>query len=579
MKKSSILLLALAGVVFISSQSFFNVPAKKSKPLQQSSYLAFPKNAAICVPQYWKSDTAINMPALKGWGHYSWKVNSKSDSAQYYFDQGISLYYAFHSIESIASFEKAAAIDPTFAMAWYGKALAMGPTINYGSTYRAPSEALEAAIKSKSLSANCSPLEKDLINAIQVRYSPDTTASLKQLRKDYAKAMAIVYEKHAQNVDATTLYADALLLVHPWDLYHHDQSPKEWTPEIAALLKHAMTLSPSHPGANHFYIHTMEGSAHPELALKSAHLLDTLMPSVSHITHMASHIYVRTGDYKRGIKVNNDAIAGFNNYMAAYSPVANGALLYDVHNVHLKSTCASLAGNYKTAITAADELVQSIPLPYLSMGGADGNYVQYVYSAAVLTDVRFGKWDKVLKSEADEKLTYIALINHFAKGVAYSRSHQPLKAAEEMKKLKVNLTSKDLQFIPDNFSSAYQGGLIAQSILQGLIFEEQHNYKEAITAYNKAVLEEDKLIYNEPRDWPLSSRQYLGNVLTKAAKYKEAADVFNTDLKIHANNGWALTGLAIAYKQLGNTAALSKTNQRLTIAWEIKDTKIDRAVF
>jgi len=52
------------------------------------------------------------------------------------FNQGINMYYAFHMIESIASFEKATRFDSTNAMAWYGRALSLGPTINDDATIR-----------------------------------------------------------------------------------------------------------------------------------------------------------------------------------------------------------------------------------------------------------------------------------------------------------------------------------------------------------------------------------------------------------------------------------------------------------
>lgn len=51
------------------------------------------------------------------------------------------MYYSFHTIEAIASFTKATHLDPSSAMAWYGKSLAMGPTINYDNGYVAPTGA------------------------------------------------------------------------------------------------------------------------------------------------------------------------------------------------------------------------------------------------------------------------------------------------------------------------------------------------------------------------------------------------------------------------------------------------------
>jgi tetratricopeptide (TPR) repeat protein len=339
----------------------------------------------------------VDISALKGWGSYQWKISHATDSAQFYFNQGINMYYAFHSIEAIASFTKATHLDPGCAMAWYGKALAMGPNINYPNAYRAPSEALEAAIKSKELSEKCTPLEKDIINAIQKRYSADTTISVKQIRTNYADAMQLVYEKHKTNADVVTLYADALLLLHPWDLYYHDFKPKPWTPKIRSLLEEAMKLSPKNPGANHYYIHTMEASATPVLALKSAHLLDTLMSGVSHITHMPSHIYIRTGDYQRGIKNNDAAVADYNAYLKQYTPVINNFPLYLAHNMHMKINCAQMAGNYRIAMDEAIDLQNKLPAEYLGLKNSDGNMVQYLYAQPAFTNVRFGKWAEIIK--------------------------------------------------------------------------------------------------------------------------------------------------------------------------------------
>ena len=74
-----------------------------------------------CSPDYIPT-AADDIPLLSGWGNYNWPVSSSSDSARIYFNQGINMYYAFHIIESRASFDKATRFDPECAMAWWGKA-------------------------------------------------------------------------------------------------------------------------------------------------------------------------------------------------------------------------------------------------------------------------------------------------------------------------------------------------------------------------------------------------------------------------------------------------------------------------
>ena len=76
-------------------------------------------------------------------------VSSSNDSANIYFQQGINMYYGFHIIEALASFEKAMKFDDNFAMGHWGKALAYGPNIN-DIGYAASPEAISAMQKAKS---------------------------------------------------------------------------------------------------------------------------------------------------------------------------------------------------------------------------------------------------------------------------------------------------------------------------------------------------------------------------------------------------------------------------------------------
>ena len=65
---------------------------------------------------------------------------------------------------------------------------------------------------------------------------------------------------------------------------------------------------PDHTGANHYYIHAVEASPHPEKALASAKRLETLAPSAGHLVHMPAHIYIRTGNYLDAARANVAAV-------------------------------------------------------------------------------------------------------------------------------------------------------------------------------------------------------------------------------------------------------------------------------
>lgn len=535
------------------------------------------KSAAWCSPDYTPSVTD-DIPLLSGWGNYSWKISTKSDSAQIYFNQGINMYYAFHIIESRASFDKATRFDPACAMAWWGKALAFGPNINdFG--YERPSDAFPAAQKAVTLKAIVSEKEKALIEAMAIRYSNDKTTEQGKLNGLYRDAMKAVFKTYPNDENISTLYADALMLLHPWDLYDQAFNPRPWTGEIVATLKHALQLNTKQPGANHLFIHAVEASAKPEAALKAADFLSAAMPDISHLTHMPSHIYIRTGHYEKGITLNEKAVTGYKKLYDYFPPTEENLALYVLHNTHMKLNCAQMAGNYSVADAASKELQEQIPGFYLQIPGALGNYVQYLHQSTLFTWIRFGKWIKILNVPLADSLSFTPVLQHFARAMAFAKSNKIAEAENEFEIMKLKMEEPSLKKPLAPFNSAYNAALVARGIAEGTIAEQRNDLKKAVSFFKQALIDEDNLIYNEPRDWLLPARHYLGNALIKAAEYKEAVIVFKKDLQVNPNNGWALTGLEKCYKALKNTEALAAVQKQLKTAWSIKDINITAAVF
>ena len=273
--KSRLLLLAVFSL--ITALLAFRMKEISAKTHYKED-IAANKNKTIirCGPDWealkeWIDESDI--PPIPGAGIYKWKISTTSDSAQFYFNQGINMYYSFHIIEAMASFKKAERFDPTCAIIFWAKALTYGPNINdFG--YRASPEALTAVSETNKLAEKASPYERALINAMTVRYTGDSTdVTRAQLNQEYTDKMKNVYEKFPNNPDAQALYADAMMLQHPWNLWNVNGTPKPWTPLIREVLEKLLAKSPNHPGANHYYIHVMEPSPFAAKALPSAERL------------------------------------------------------------------------------------------------------------------------------------------------------------------------------------------------------------------------------------------------------------------------------------------------------------------
>ncbi len=291
----------------------------------------------------------IDIPPMPGAGIYKWKISTTNDSAQFYFNQGINMYYGFHIIESLASFKKALKFDSKAPMIHWALALAYGPNIN-DVGYSTSPEAFEALNNLNKYAAKATPVERSLIDAMNLRYSNDTTQTREHLNQLYVDKLKEAVDKHPNAPDVLALYADAMMLQHPWDLWHVNGTPKEWTPAIREVLEKLLKISPDHPGANHYYIHVMEPSPFANLAAASADRLGRLTPGLSHMVHMPSHIYLRTGNYQKGVQVNVEAVNQYNKYKKLFPAVTNNEFLYRLHNEHMLVNNAMMQGKRKMSM-------------------------------------------------------------------------------------------------------------------------------------------------------------------------------------------------------------------------------------
>ena len=484
-----------------------------------------------------------NMIPLPGTGSHTWKINSTSDSAQFYFNQGINLYYGFHIPEALPSFKKALSFDSTSAMLYWAVALAYGPNIN-DAVYVASKDALLAVSKAKLLLNNSSPKERELIEAMESHYSADSTRERAALNQVYADKMKTLYLKYSTDAEIGALYADALMNLHPWDLWQHDGKPKPWTPELISVLENTLAHNPEHPGANHYYIHTMEASPYASKANASADRLGRLTPGLSHMVHMPSHIYIRTGEYDKGVKVNEAAIKNYYGYKKLFPDVVINAFLYDYHNRHMQAACSMNTNDYSRAIKDALDCRNAIDTTLLSMEDPMGNYGQYIYMTPELTMVTFKKWSDILLEPAiGNRYHYGTLIQEFAKGMAYANTGKLEMAKSSLAIMESLLLEKDMSVVLAPFNAPVTGGTVAKYILMGTIAEKENHLNQAIHYFTKGIETEDSLVYQEPRDWLVPARHYLGHALLKEMKYKEAEKVFLKDLSYQPGNYISTTGL------------------------------------
>jgi len=480
-------------------------------------------------------------PLFTGWGHYSYKVHTSSDSAQLYFDQGLNLYYSYHLREALASFKEAARFDPECTMAYWGQALAMGPYYN-SYTYKMPAAVLPVLEQMNRTEANAPSEEKALAEVMRRRYSSDTSDSQrKRLNRDYAEGLLQLMAEYPDDVDIKALYVDAVMLEHSWDFWANDGQPKYWTPGLVDTCDAILKIRSSHPAALHYKIHLVEASRHPEKALAAADSLQTSMPGVPHMVHMSSHMYQRNGLYAKGIDVNDKASL----LAVQYDTTArnlNLGLFAQTHFDGVETYCALNANMYSKAIQTSYHLRKIILRSYKSH--LANPFFQYMYMMPMLVHVRSGKWKMAMDEPApDSSQHYASLLYEFGKGMACLRLHKMDSAERHLWRLRGWLKDSTLRVRIMPFNAPVEGARIAEAILAGEICFAKKDYKGAIRWLEKGVAVEDGMIYREPKDWPIPVRHYLGNCLLKLHRPAEAEKVYREDLVHNPGNGWALVGL------------------------------------
>jgi tetratricopeptide (TPR) repeat protein len=519
-------------------------------------------------------------PLYNNLGNLHHEITTSSPEAQRYFDQGLTLSYAFNHAEAIRSFRQAAAIDPDCAMCFWGMAYALGPNINAPITPEAAKEANKALDLAAGRAEKASAKEQAYIAALAKRYSSDPTADRAPLDAAYAAAMRALVATFPDDLDAATLYAQSLMDTSPWNYWNADGSPREFTNDVLASLESVLKRKPDHPGAIHFYIHAVEASPDPKRAEQYADRLPALVPGAGHLVHMPAHIYLRTGRFNDASTANENAIRADAAYKAGNAVAGN--MTYDVgyipHNPHFFVVSASLEGRRADALRAADDVKGRMHAEMLrdaSMGGM----VQHFMLTPLFTRLRFGLWDEVLAEPLPpQDLPYMQAIAQAARSIASAATG---RFDEAEKQLAMARTAKDDASLKTLYVSSVNVGSavanIAYEVAAGELRARLKRGGEAAKHFAAAAAMEDRLTYMEPPDWPIPVRQLQGAALLSLGRAAEAEQAFREDLKRFPNNGWSLSGLYASRVKQGRErdGATIILQTQFAQAWRRADVKVE----
>ncbi len=379
--------------------------------------------------------------------------------------------YTFARLDAIRSFREAWKRDPDCAICYWGEGWAWGSYLNGPMSADQSPFAYYASQRAMQLmDTHATAREKAFIQALSVRYVKDfDAAKRKEQDTAYTEAMRKLAEAYPDDLDAVTLYADALFLLEPRRGTRDVEAPN--IKRLHGVLESVLAKDPKHPGACHLYVHATESTVRPDKAVACAEFLGQSIPGASHINHMPSHTWNEVGRWGDSVRANLDAW-----HSDQKADLGEGFAIYPDHNLHMLLYAASMDGQGAIAVQAGKDY---------SKRTNDSMY-------QVLTLIRFGRFDEVIEVSKRPEREVNAAAWDFAQGYAKLK----LKEAD-FAKVYLDRMKKTAETSKQEFRSHPAKRLIGvlTGILEGEIALTAGDLPKAIALFEEAVKLDDELEY------------------------------------------------------------------------------------
>ena len=537
-------------------------------------------------------------------GSYKRTITTTAPEAQLWFDRGLNWLYGFNHAEAIACFQKALAHDPACAMAYWGISYAAGP--NYNLPWNRYDPAGKAAALAAAYDAmqgalarvdRASPVEQALIRALPPRYPQrETIEDQAPWDAAYADAMRRVFQAHRDDLEVRHVFVEAIMNLTPWqmwDLKTGGVAKGAGTLEATDVLESCLRDNPAawdHPGLLHLYVHLMEMSPFPQRALRAGDRLRDLVPDSGHLIHMPTHIDVLCGHYRDVLVYNQRAIVADRKFLAREGAM-NVYALYRTHDHHFAIYGAMFLGQYRAAMEAAQELIDTTPEALLRIPSPPmADFVEGYLPMKQHVLIRFGKWREIIAQELPKdrdlycSTTAMMLyaqtvahsaLGHIAEAEVTRAAFLEAKGRVPESRLVHNNTVRDLLEI-------------AHAMLDGELEYRRGNHEAAFAHLRRSVELDDALPYDEPWGWMQPTRHALGALLLEQGRVAEAEAVYRSDLGLdgklsracqHPDNLWSLHGLHECLTRRGETVEAALIKQRLDLALARSEVPVKASCF
>ncbi len=480
--------------------------------------------------------------------------NSGAAEAQEPFLRGLLLLHSFEYDDAREAFAEARRIDPDFAMAYWGEAMAHNHPVWFRQNTKAARDVLSklAPTPEARLAKAPTDREKDYLRTADVLFVGDDDKEARD--RAFAEAMQRLYERYPDDLDAAAFYALSLL-----GTSHGGRDFRIYM-KAAAVVEEVFARNPNHPGAAHYLIHSYDDPIHAPVGLRAARVYSKIAPAASHALHMPSHIFVAMGMWD-DVVASNEA-----SWAAADARVERKKLGVNQRGFHaLWWLCYGYLqqGRYDKAQETLHIIAEDVRR---SNGSTRTRYHLAAMRAAYVIDTE--QWSSdVLRIELDHEGLGVETVamDLFTRGMA------AVKNGDE------ETTRQFLAAMMNRVREAKEGkskqaATVMQHELKALLLFDEGQPDAALALLREAAAIEDGMAFDFGPPSPVKpARELLGEMLLALDRPAEAQDEFRQALDRAPKRTRSLLGLARAASKAGDAETARQAYGTLRQIWHRAD--------
>ena len=484
--------------------------------------------------------------STKKLGTVSFPTSAKEE-AQRHFQHGIAALHSFWYPEALAAFKRSTKSDPSFAMGYWGEAMAH----NHPLWEEQDIEAAKIALSHIPDNAKITKREKYYIDAIQILYQKGNKF---KRDKAYSKAMEKIYLNYPNDLEAACFYSLSLL-----GLARNTENKLPLQIKSGAIALEVSQKNPNHPCAAHYAIHAFDTPELARLALLSAKRFSKIASASAHAQHMPAHIFIQLGMWKEATNSNK------NGWETSLEWVEKNKLAKskrDYHSLQWLHYTYLQQGLLQNAAEVFNTQQKDMRNGILSNSNKRASkYYPRMLSATIIETEEWQKAAKVNSPEGWNPKSYSLAEYSFVLGFAHAMQGKFEKANKYLSNIK---TIRRNGFHENHFKRP-ETLQVWELEIQVAIKLHQEDYNAAIQMAKQATLIEANL--PSPSGPPRILKptyELLGEVYLKANKPVHAQEQFSISLIRHPKRLRSLLGAARAAKINGEESTAKEIYTQLS---------------